>query len=96
LKELIHSIAMAAKSLGILDQTAYRNKCIRIEFEEMKITLPVETVEEIIKKLAEKHFLGEPTIRDIIYKDTDEIIIRTPKPKPIKKIVRRTESRRRQ
>ena len=91
-EEVLHSIASAAKHLGILDHTAYRNKCIRIEFEDMKITHPGETVEALIQKLSEKHCLGETTLREIIYKP-DEIIERMPKPKS-KKIIRRTEVRR--
>lgn len=91
--DILHSIAVAAKHLGILDHIAYRNKCIRIEFEDMKITSIGETVEELIKKISEKHHLGELTIRDIIYKE-DEVIERMPKQKP-KKIIRRLEPRRR-
>ncbi len=92
-EEILHSIATAAKHLGILDQTAYRNKCIRLEFEEMKISCVGETVEEIIRKISAKHCLGELSIRDIIYKTEDEIIERTPKIKP-KKIIRRINPRR--
>lgn len=92
--ELLHSIAVAAKHAGILDKIAYRNKCIRIEFEDMKITCIGETVEELIRKISEKHHLGFETIREIVYYP-DEIIERTPKPKPIKKIIRRKEPRRR-
>lgn len=93
MKEILHSIANAAKYLGILDHTAYRNKCIRIEFEEMKIQCAGETVEEIIKKISERHHLGTETIKEIVYVP-DEIIARIPKPKPTKKITRRIEARR--
>lgn len=93
-QEVIHGVAIAARHLGILDETAYRNKCIRIEFEQMKVSCVGETVEELIKKISEKHHLGDVTVRDIIYKP-DEIIERLPKSKPIKKIIRRTEPRRR-
>lgn len=93
-EEVLHSIANAAKHLGILDHTAYRNKCIRLEFEKMKSSCVGETVEEIIKKISDKHHLGEATIRDIIYQ-ADEIIERMPKAKPIKKTTRRIEARRR-
>lgn len=93
-QEVIHGVAIAARHLGILDETAYRNKCIRIEFEQMKVSCVGETVEELIKKISEKHHLGENTLREIIYKQ-DEVIERLPKQKPVKKLIRRIEARRR-
>lgn len=93
MKEILHSIAHTAKLLGILDNTAYRNKCIRIEFEELKKTCVGETVETIIQKICDKYHLGSNTIREIVY-DADEFVERLPKMKS-KKIIRRSEPRRR-
>lgn len=60
-----------ARLYGICDETAYRNRLIKLEFEQLKIDCPGEIVETLIQRLAGKKwngiFLSFETIREICY-----------------------------
>jgi hypothetical protein len=90
-EEVFHSLATAARHLGILDETAYRNQCLRLEFEHIKKNNPNETVEIIIQKISVKHNLGFETVRHVLYTKDDAIQL-TPKQKP--KTTRRPDAKR--
>lgn len=78
LKEVFYTAAKLANQFGILDQTAYRNNCMRIEFEELKISNKGETVEQILEILAAKNYLSISRVKEICYppdsENTKEII----------------------
>lgn len=61
-----------ARLYKICDEAALRNRIIQYEFEELKISLPNESVEKIILRLAEKYFLSSSRIRNICYPDNEE------------------------
>ena len=47
-----------ARLFNMLDETAYRNNLIMLEFEQMKRDCPGEIVESIMQRLAEKKWNG--------------------------------------
>lgn len=54
----LNNIAELARRRGICDETAYRNRIIKLEFEQMKIDFTGETCETFIQRLAEKKWNG--------------------------------------
>ena len=67
--KIIHSIATAAAELGILNETAYRNLCIRKEFEKLRREGKDmgTTVEEVVLTLADKYSLSYELVMKIVY-----------------------------
>jgi hypothetical protein len=65
LKNSLHLIAQLAETFGILDKVAYRNICIKIEFDEMISRIP--GVQERIIFLTEKYFLSYERIKALVY-----------------------------
>ncbi len=65
-----------ARLYGICDETAYRNRLIKLEFEQLKIDCPGEIVETLIQRLAEKKwngiFLSPGRIREICYPEGEQ------------------------
>ncbi len=54
----ITAAAEFARIYGICDETAYRNRVIKLEFEQMKIDCPGEIVESLIERLSQKEWNG--------------------------------------
>lgn len=97
MKELIHSVAKSAKSLGILDETAYRNLCWKLEFEEKLNCEDHAAVEVELKIMAQKYNTSYETMRGACYpagekKEILNEVMKLTKTKRVK--VRRVHTRR--
>jgi hypothetical protein len=86
MKELLHHIASLARLTGMLNEVAYRDKLIKIEFEEMKKD-ETKQVSDIIRELADKYFLSLERTAHICYETEYPGIEKTIKIK--RKIIRR-------
>ena len=58
----IHYAAAFAQSFGILNERAYRDLCIRLDFEKMRTQ--GKKVEDIMYELAEKYSIKESKISE--------------------------------
>ncbi len=70
---IIHQIAAIAQRLGILHERAYRDMCIRLEFDRLKKQgVKVEEAEIILSKRfsSKKNKLTPESIHRIIYNRT--------------------------
>jgi hypothetical protein len=65
MKNVIHYAAKIAEQFGFLDKVAYRNICIKLEFDELINTIP--GVQERIEFLQNKYYLGYERIKEIVY-----------------------------
>lgn len=69
--EDLQNIAELARKRGILNEVAFRNMIIKLEFEQMKLDFPNEPVDILMQKLADKkrneQYLSFETIRQICY-----------------------------
>ncbi len=61
-----HYIARIAKELGFLDDVAYRNICIKIEYEQLR--LKGFRVFDCKEYLAKKYVISEDSIHSILYR----------------------------
>ena len=66
----MHLTAKLADQFGILDKTAYRNLCVRIEFDELINQIPA--VKDRIEYLQNKYHLGYERIKEIVYPRGEE------------------------
>jgi hypothetical protein len=67
IKFFLEHAAAQARHFKILDEIAYRDLCIKIEFEEMKKVRTGESNEIFINELKDKYFLSLDRMRHICY-----------------------------
>ena len=68
---ILDNLANSARAAGFLDETAYRNICLKIEFERESIN---KNANDLINEMAGKYFISPGQMKKICYPEGENKI----------------------